>query len=295
MNLPEIRAFLALCEELHFGRTAERLNVPQSRVSRLIQSLEREVGGILFERTSRRVRLTPLGVRFRDEIKPAHAQLLAALGNARRAAHEANGTLSIGFTATTAGQALNRLINAFEHRHRDCEVTLHEVPMADPYTSLRKREVDVLLNWLAVDEPDLTAGPVIAYEPRVLLVAADHILARQDIIHMNDLAGYEVGRKPQSFPAALDIALHPAATPSGAPIPRTHPIKTVGEIATLVARGLIVHPTVASMAARLARDDTVLIPIADLPPLALGLIWCTAQENGRIRALAQVARSLPVN
>jgi Bacterial regulatory helix-turn-helix protein, lysR family len=61
VDTTEIEVFLVLAEELHFGRTAERLRLPQPRVSRLVAALERRVGGTLFERTSRRVRLTPLG------------------------------------------------------------------------------------------------------------------------------------------------------------------------------------------------------------------------------------------
>ncbi|HZA57554.1 MAG TPA: LysR family transcriptional regulator, partial [Solirubrobacterales bacterium] len=61
MDLAHIETFFILCEELHFGRTAERLHVSQPRVSRLVASLETEIGGALFERTSRRVALTSLG------------------------------------------------------------------------------------------------------------------------------------------------------------------------------------------------------------------------------------------
>ena len=67
------RFFLTLAEELHFGRTAERLRMPQPRVSRLIASMERRAGGALFERTSRRVRLTPLGAQLRCELELVYA------------------------------------------------------------------------------------------------------------------------------------------------------------------------------------------------------------------------------
>lgn len=70
MDAAEIEAFLALAQELHFTRTAERLRLSQSRVSRLISSLERKVGGSLFERTSRQVTLTPLGARLRNRAGP---------------------------------------------------------------------------------------------------------------------------------------------------------------------------------------------------------------------------------
>jgi DNA-binding transcriptional LysR family regulator len=292
MELSEIKVFLTLCEELHFGRTAERVGLSQARVSRLIHSLESEVGGLLFKRTSRRVTLTPLGERLRDRLGPAYERLSEALTDARRMAHEPLGELAIGFTSTTGGTVLNRLIAAFEHHHPDCEVTLREVSIINPYATLRRGEIDVLVNWLAVDEPDLRVGPAIAYEERVLAVAADHKLAQREAIHLNDIAGCETARLPRTFPAALEETFLPPATPSGVPIPRTHPAHSFGELATLVARGLIVQGTVVSRAAQLGREDIVLIPIVDLPPLALGLIWRRARENDRIRALAEAARSL---
>src|SRR5438874_2574790 len=83
MDTAEIEVFLMLAEELHFGRTAERLRLPQPRVSRLVAALERRAGGALFERTSRRVRLTPLGQQLASQLRPAYAQLTAALDDAR--------------------------------------------------------------------------------------------------------------------------------------------------------------------------------------------------------------------
>jgi hypothetical protein len=70
-------------------------------------------------------------------------------------------------------------------------------------------------------------------------------------------------------------------------------LQAIGETWALVASGAIVHLAVQSMAPKLGRADITLIPIRDLPPIPLGLIWCTAHENGRIRALAQVASTAP--
>lgn len=86
----------------------------------------------------------------------------------------ASGTLRIGLTVATGGQALTRLATAFGAAHPDCQVTLTEEGIADPYGPLRRDDIDVLVNWLAVDEPDLTAGPVIDRCDRALAVAADH-------------------------------------------------------------------------------------------------------------------------
>jgi hypothetical protein len=85
--------------------------------------------------------------------------------------------------------------------------------------------------------------------------------------------------------------LIPPLTPSGRPIPRTEPVQSLHEIMSLVARGRIVHLTGAGvLPAR--RDDIVQVPISDLPPIPMGLIWCTSHENARIRALADIARAL---
>jgi DNA-binding transcriptional LysR family regulator len=295
MDAAEIEVFLVLATELHFGHTAERLRLPKSQVSRLIARLERRVGGSLFDRTSRRVTLTPLGQQLLTELQPAWAQAAAALDSARRAARGITGLLRAGFTNTTEGPALGALAGSFEAHHSGCGLQLREIAAFDPYTALRAGEIDVLVNWLVVDEPDLTAGPVIGYQGRMLAVAAGHPLAAREQVSVEDLAGLPVAKVPETFPAALTDAFFPPCTPSSRPIPRTHLCETVGEIWALVARGLIVHPTVASMAGRLVRDDIVLIPIADLPAMPLGLIWCTAHENARIRALASTARHLRVD
>jgi DNA-binding transcriptional LysR family regulator len=290
--MAQAEAFLALADELHFSHAAQRLYVSQPRISRLVAALEREIGAPLFERTSRKVTLTPLGDQFRSQLEPGYAQMQAAVDQARQAAGAAAGQLRIGFTSTTEGPALSHLAAALEERNGGCEVTLHEVSSTDPYAALRASEIDVLVNWLAVDEPDLTAGPAIDRQGRVLAVAASHPLASRDRLSVEDLAGQPVAQMLPTFPLALWDAFVPKATPSGKPIPRTQLSHSMPETWSLVARRLIVHPTVASMAQLLNRADIVLVPITDLPPIRLGLIWRTACHNARIRALAATARSI---
>ena len=287
----EIEVFLVLAEELHFGRTAERLRLPQPRVSRLVASLERQVGGLLFERTSRRVRLTPLGQQLESRLRPVHAELIAALDEARIAARHAAGAIRIGFSPTSHMEVLTRLVEAFETRNPGCQAVLEAVSNFDPYSALRRGELDVLVNWLAVDEPDLTVGPVLEQRDRVLAVAAGDPLATRPSVSVEDLADREVAQMTPPFPAALYDAIAPPRTPSGRVIRRTEPARSIHELVALIARGQIVWPT-ASGIPMFFRDDIVLIPIKDMPPLPLGLIWCTAHDNARIQALAQATQSL---
>jgi len=290
MDTTEIEVFLVLAEELHFGRTAERLHMPQPRVSRLVSALEHKVGGTLFERTSRRVRLTPLGKRLHGQLQPAYAQLNAALDDARAAARQTAGVLRIAYSATSNMEALTWLVEAFEARQPGCYALLEVVSNFDPYSALRRGEVDVLVNWLAVDEPDLTAGPALEFRDRVLAVASGDPLAARQSVSVEDLADREVALMTPPFPAALYDAIVPPRTPSGRVIRRTVPVRSIHELLALVARGRIVHPTAAGIP-MFSRADITLVPIADLPPLPLGLIWCTAHDNARIQALAETVLS----
>jgi DNA-binding transcriptional LysR family regulator len=296
MNTAEIEVFLVLAEELHFGHTAERLRLPQPQVSRLIARLERRAGGALFDRTSRRVRLTPLGEQLRGRLQAVHTQLTAALEEARAASQGVTGLLRVGCTVTTGGEALTRLVAAFETRHSECRVALCEHQIGaetwDVWAPLRRSESDVLVSWLALEEPDLTAGPAIEYRPRVLAVSPGHRLAGHKVVSAEELADEQISELPPSFPRAQADALIPRRTPAGRPIVRTGPpVQSFHELLTLIARGHIVHPTVTGVAL-FRRADITLIPIDDLPPMPLGLIWCTTHENARIRALAATAAAL---
>jgi len=293
VELRELRIFLMLADELHFGRTAERLGISQPGVSEAVRILESRLGVKIFDRTSRRVRLTPAGEQLKRSLLPAMAALDRALAETSGLSRDVRGLLRIGFVLTTEGPALSRLAGAFQARYPACEVRLNEVETFDAYRALRRGDIDVLCNWLAVDEPDLTAGTAFAYYPRALAVAATHRLAGQPTVSVEELADEEVALPPPSTPAAVYDMIVPPRTPSGRPIRRTQPIHTINEILSLVARGRIVHPT-SSTVPIFNRDDVVLIPIGDLPPIPLGLVWVSSRDNPRIRALNGVARSIIV-
>jgi DNA-binding transcriptional LysR family regulator len=291
VDMAQAEAFLTLAEELHFGRTAQRLRVSQPRVSRLIASLERQAGGRLFERTSRKVTLTPLGEQLHTELRPGYDQMHTALDHARCTARETAGLLRLGTLVTLAGPGLTRLIEEFSARCPGCQLSLHTVVTRDPYGPLRREDIDVLVSYLVVDEPDLTAGPAFEYRDRILLVARGHRLAGKESVSVEDLADEEVPDNAPTFPAALFDAISPPVTPSGRPIRRTYPWTDDEEVLTAIARGRIVKPGNAGIPLT-TRPDFVPIPIRDLPPMPVGLIWRTAHDNARIRALAAAARAI---
>jgi DNA-binding transcriptional LysR family regulator len=291
VELRELRIFLVLAEELHFGRTAERMGISQPGVSEAVRVLESRLGIKVFERTSRRVRLTAAGEELRQSLVPTLAALDDALAGTSELAGAVRGVLRIGFVLTTEGPALSRLTATFQARYPACEVRLQEVDTFDAYRGLRRGDIDVLCNWLAVDQPDLAAGTAFAYYPRALAVAATHPLAGKKEVSVEVLADEKVALLPATTPSAVYDLLVPARTPSGRPIRRTEPVQTINEILSLVARGRIVHPT-SSAVPIFNREDVVLIPISDLPPLQLGLVWSASRDNPRIRALNEIAATM---
>lgn len=291
MNFDQVRAFITLAEELHFGHAAERLYLSQPRVSRLIASLETEIGGALFTRTSRQVHLTPLGACFLADLRPGYEQMQIALSHACEVALGLTGRLRIGCLITVGGPALTRVVEEFCQRYPDCELNLETVQTQDPYSPLRRGEIDVLVSLLLAEEEDLTVGPVIEYRDRLLAMCHEHRLAARESVSLEDLGDEEVHENAPTFPAALYDALVPPTTRAGRPIRRTYPWLSDDDVLTAVARGRIVHPTMAGTAL-FNRPDLVLIPFCDIPPTPIGLVWCTAHENARIRALAEVAAAL---
>jgi DNA-binding transcriptional LysR family regulator len=104
----EIEIFLALADELHFGRTAERLHVSTARVSQTITGLERRFGARLFERTSRRVTLTPVGSRLRDDLRPAVEQIEAGIARATATGRASRASCGSGSSAPPPAVSCSR-------------------------------------------------------------------------------------------------------------------------------------------------------------------------------------------
>jgi hypothetical protein len=110
-------------------------------------------------------------------------------------------------------------------------------------------------------------------------------------VSVEDLGDEEVHQNAPGFPAEVYDAIVPPVTPAGRPIRRTYPWTDDEDVLTAVARGQIVHPSFAGMPLA-TRPDLVHVPIRDLPPLPVGLIWRTVHHNARIRALAATARPI---
>ena len=294
LNLQQLRVFLVLGEELHFGRAAERLVLSQPYVSRTLAALERRIGGRLMERTSRRVSLTPLGEAFHTELSTAYHDLGRAFDHARAIASGLSSVLVVGCTTTSAGAALTALVSTFEKDHPDYRVRLRELPLNHPYAALRSGAVDVLVFWLP-DEQEFDSGPVIDRQEMVLAMRSEHPLSHRETLSIEDVADYGIPAMAQvAGPASVQRKLWPTETPSGRPVPRYGPpSRTMSEVMDFLARSDAVKPTVLSVAQASAhRLDLVFRPIGDLSPLELGPIWQAGRAAEPIEALVSSARKV---
>jgi DNA-binding transcriptional LysR family regulator len=295
VDLGEVRVFLTLAEELHFGRTAERLQLTPSRVSQSLRGLEHKLGAQLVHRTSRRVQLTRFGERFLADARPAYDQLTAVLERTSAAARSLEGALRLGLLSGPAGGAhLVEIIGAFEALHPECKVEVVQMSWDAPFRPLRQNEVELMASWIPLKQPDLVVGPILTRQARVIAVARDHPLAERDSVDLEELAEYRVPRF-EGWPKELNEAVVPFRTPSGRPIrgARFH----VGERAFLdlsvrVARGEFVFATVASAVPQIGTVDLVFVPLRGMPQLRSALVWRRPARDPKLREFLGVAREV---
>ncbi|HEY1177668.1 MAG TPA: LysR family transcriptional regulator [Phytomonospora sp.] len=293
MDCDELDCFLILATELHFGRTAERMRLSRARVSQLVQRLERRVGAPLFARTSRRVSLTTLGRRLRDDLEPHQRGIKAALTRAIAAAKGIDEVLLVGFTNPLTGEAVVRAAEAMKGEHPQLAVEICEVPFNDPFGLLRRGEFDVQLTAFPVREADLDAGPVLLSERRVLAVHKGHPFARRAEVSAEDLAEVALLDFEGEPPSYWRDFHAPARTPSGREIPRGAMVGNFQEALTLVGAGVGAFLSPAHAADYHPRPNVVYVPLA-AEPVDYGLVWRAGDENRAVRAFADTARKVVV-
>ena len=207
MELRQIDCFLAVATDLHFGKAAERLSLAQSSVSEAINSLEKEVGGQLFVRTSRRVQLTPLGEKFRLGVEPAALVLRATLDDCRKTALGQANRLRIGFL----GGGLYELTLPFVRHLRNkfhIDVEWVELSLLDQFEAVAVGKVDAAICRLPLSHDGLVQCTVLLEEKKKLVVPADHRLADRDLIDPEELALETLPTLPDNHQLGAWAAIH---------------------------------------------------------------------------------------
>jgi DNA-binding transcriptional LysR family regulator len=191
-SLARLSCFIAVAEELHFGRAAERLHMTQPPLSRQIQQLEAELGVQLIDRTTRTVTLTPAGLAFLPDARRILQLAEGAAQTVKRVPAGDLGTVVIGFTAASAHAVLPRLLEATRAKLPDVKLDLREMVTAAQIEGLLTGELDLGMARPPLKRPGLVSRPLL-HEQLVAALPVDHPLAslgRQ--LTLNDLDGQDV-------------------------------------------------------------------------------------------------------
>ncbi|POM22944.1 Hca operon transcriptional activator [Actinomadura rubteroloni] len=268
VEIRELRYFVAVAEELHFGRAAERLGIAQPPLSRAVQKLERQVGVPLLERTSRRVALTGAGAVFLRESRAVLDAADAAVRRARRAA--APGLVLVMKPGGDGGGLLRDVLDAYRAQPGAVPVDVR-FSFGERAEMLRDGRADAAL--LHRPRNDLTglAWEELLVERQVVLLPPGHRLAGRAAVRLDDLRGEPAPRYP------------------GSPGDATGPeVTETGHLSQLVALGRAVAVVPESLQDQLRRD-LVAVPVTDAPPTTLVLAWAEGARSPELAAFVRCA------
>ncbi|MFD4406323.1 LysR family transcriptional regulator [Nocardia sp. NPDC058499] len=290
----ELECLLVLAEELHFGRTAERLRVSQSRVSQLVAALERTIGTQLVHRTSRRVTLTDFGAEFVERVRPVYTELVDLVGGARREARqELPDPIRVGFQGI-AYETVTWTLTRFARDNPDVTLSLQEIPLGDPFGAVLSGQVDAAVALLPVREPELSVGYVFPPAPRMLAVGYGHPLASVDRIDAEALASVDLVSVDGPAPEYWRDVHFPRFTPLGRSITATVRVATLQEGMTLAATGRYAMLTCRPVAERNQRADLRFVHVTGFDEESrMALIWRSSHRRAQLTKLAALLREPP--
>jgi DNA-binding transcriptional LysR family regulator len=283
LDLRKVRYFVAVAEELHFGRAAAQLFIAQPVLSRQIRALEAELKVQLFVRDRRTTELTPAGEQLLTDARPLLAN---ADATRRRIGIAARGrdTFTVGFMP---GLIVTAAVRALTSQHPELTVDVLRTNWDDQTELIHDGRVDVSYVRLPIDPRGLGVRPLLS-EPRVVVVPADHPLAGKEQISVTDLADEHLLQDPAAVPEWRDIATELRDVGRR---PTTPSYRSVEEKLEHVAagHGVIVLPL--STATFYTRDDITHIGIPDIGPNQVCLAWDSARRNPLIGEFVAIATS----
>ncbi|MBE9171389.1 LysR family transcriptional regulator [Pleurocapsales cyanobacterium LEGE 06147] len=190
MELRHLRYFVAVAEELHFGRAAQRLHMAQQPLSRQIRNLEDELGVQLFYRTKRTVRLTEIGAVFLAEVKKTLKQAEQAISLAQQTSRGEIGRLAIGFTGSALNTVLPQIVRQFKTRYPKVELVLESLRTNEQVIALLSGQIQVGLLHPPIAADAILVLKTLYCEQLVVALPNTHPLARgtPEPISIRDLA-----------------------------------------------------------------------------------------------------------
>ncbi|MEU0700100.1 LysR family transcriptional regulator [Streptomyces bacillaris] len=289
MELRHLNAFLAVAEELHFGRAAKRLQMAQPPLSQQIRQLERELGVQLFHRNTRSVRLTSAGESFLDPVRTVLDDLDTAVRAARSAGKGEYGRVTIGFAGASSHETLPRLTRAVRAAHPGLELVMTGQTYANTALSrVADGSLDLGFVRLPVTRPGV-AHRVIDQEELVCALPSDHPLARRVSVPLDVLAGEPFVSFPANSGSTVRDTMTEACESAGFTPRVVQEAPDSYTILALVAAGVGVTLTVTSVQ-HIQQNGLVYRRIAG-PPIRLSaaLAWRPDNPSAALRAVLAVA------
>jgi DNA-binding transcriptional LysR family regulator len=283
LDLRRLRYFVAVAEELHFGRAAARLYITQPVLSRQIRLLEQELGTPLLERSSRDVRLTAPG----EQLLEDGRMLLTAAEAARtrcvsRAA--ARPALTIGFWGC---EWIAPALRQFAAEFPDADARLRRISWDDQLQVLHDGRVDVAFLTLPADTRGLEVVPF-GTDPRLAVLPLDHPASGSPEISIDDLADYPViiqGGATDEWNAFHNVDPRP-----GGRRPRPGPVaNNFQEKLELVAAGTAISFMPASVGKYYAPPGIVYVPVPDIPPIEIYIAWKRERSSALVHGFVRAA------
>ncbi|QFZ24483.1 LysR family transcriptional regulator [Saccharothrix syringae] len=270
METRELAYFVAVAEELHFGRAAERLGLAQPPLSRAIRQLERRLGVVLFERTSRKVELTGAGEELLDGARRALVAVAAAGRRAQRAGRPEPELVLVVKPGGDSG-LLGPILDAYAADPDAVPVDVLVCGIGEQAHLLRDGRADV--GFLHLPHDDLTGldHERLLVEPAVAVLPAHHALAGRAEVRMADLAGEPLPRWPGS------------AADAGGPL-----VRDSAQLMQLIALGRAVA-VLPDSARRHLIGDLVAVPVVDGPLTTVVVAWPEWSRSRPAAAFARVA------
>jgi DNA-binding transcriptional LysR family regulator len=291
-DLNQLRCFVTVAEELHFGRAAARLNMTQPPLSRQIQVLEHIIDATLLERTSRSVRLTPAGRSFLPEARRILKLAESASQVARRIALGKTGSLKIGYTAAAAYGFLPELIAACRARLPEVDFSLKEMVSGDQLEALASGQIDAGLLRPPIARPEFATRRVVA-EPLLAAIPKKHPLANAATIAIKDFDDQPfVMYSPYESRYFHDLLV--ALFTRADVLPRY--VQHVGQIHSILAmvRAGLGVSIVPAAATNLKLADVRLRPLKlrTQAPVELFMVWRRDHENPLLPSIVEIAGEL---
>ena len=291
MELRHLRYFVAVAEERHFGRAAERVGIAQPPLSRQLQDLERELGYPLVDRARRPIELTAAGQTLLEHGRSILEAVEIAVRETRRAGAGHSGRIAIGYPQSLAYSGLTGLLRAFRERSPDVAIEVRELPPADQVEALKRGDLDVGFVRAPLEEPQLSSENI-RTERLVLALPADHRLAIRERVALSAVSRepfvfFPRARGPGFFDLLISVCRSSGFTP--------HIVQEAPQIdvLALVAAGFGLSILPESVR-ELRRADIVLRPIIGAPTTELRLVWRSGDPSPAVLRFIETVRSVGV-